>query len=88
MPVSAGYIDFVRLMDRCTLILTDSYSNIVRLIDIISALDVETVDTVLEIIQLRFASADTIANNLSQVVTQTPSRRRRWCAWPMPSESN
>jgi len=62
-----------------TLIVIDSYANIERLVDIIKSLDVETVDTVMEIIPLRYAAADTMAKNLSQVVTDRarPTSRRR-----------
>jgi general secretion pathway protein D len=62
-----------------TLIVIDSYANIERLMGIIQTLDVETVDTVMEIIPLRFAAADTMAKNLTQVVTDRarPAARRR-----------
>ncbi|GAB4277131.1 MAG: type II secretion system secretin GspD [Deferrisomatales bacterium] len=60
-----------------TLILTDSYSNIERLTDIIQSLDVETVDTVFEIISIRYASAETIAKNLSQAVVEKRRMPRR-----------
>lgn len=61
-----------------TLIVIDSYSNIERLVRIISALDVKTVDTVFKVIPLRYASAETMAKNLSQALTEkgrTPRRR-------------
>lgn len=60
-----------------TLILTDSYSNITRLVDIISSLDVETVDTVLEILRLEYASAEVMAKNISQIVTEKGRTARR-----------
>ncbi|HSH68915.1 MAG TPA: type II secretion system secretin GspD [Deferrisomatales bacterium] len=60
-----------------TLILTDAYSNIERLVDIISSLDVETVDTVLEIIRLTYASAEVMAKNVSQIVTEKGRTARR-----------
>ncbi len=60
-----------------TLILTDSYSNIERLLKIIRALDVKTVDTVFEVIPLRYAAAETMAKTLSQALTDKGKTRRR-----------
>lgn len=60
-----------------TLIVIDSHANIERLLEIIRSLDVETVDTVLEIIPMRFASADTMAKNLAQVVADRSRQVRR-----------
>ncbi|MBE0616404.1 MAG: type II secretion system secretin GspD, partial [Proteobacteria bacterium] len=61
-----------------TLIVIDSYTNIERLLEIVRSLDVETVETVLEIIHLRYAAAETMAKNLAQVVTdRTRTARRR-----------
>jgi general secretion pathway protein D len=60
-----------------TLILTDSYSNIQRLVDIIESLDVETVDTVLEILRLKYASSEVMAKNISQIVTEKGRTARR-----------
>ncbi|WP_025323930.1 type II secretion system secretin GspD [Deferrisoma camini] len=60
-----------------TLILTDSLSNIERLVKIIDALDVKTVDTVFEVIPIRYAAAETLAKNLSQAVTQKGRTVRR-----------
>jgi general secretion pathway protein D len=60
-----------------TLIVIDSHANIERLLEIIRSLDVETVDTVLEIIPMRFASADTMAKNLAQVVADRTRQVRR-----------
>ncbi|NTU60070.1 MAG: type II secretion system secretin GspD [Deltaproteobacteria bacterium] len=51
-----------------TLIITDSYSNIERLGEIVHALDVDTVDSVLEIIPIRYAAAENIAKTLLQTV--------------------
>lgn len=61
-----------------TLIVIDSNANIERLLDIIRALDVETVSTVLEIIPMRYAAADAMAKNLTQVIADrgTAARRR------------
>ncbi|GAB6063677.1 type II secretion system secretin GspD [Deferrisoma palaeochoriense] len=60
-----------------TLILTDSLSNIERLVKIIEALDVETVDTVFEVIPIRYAAAETLAKNLSQAVVEKGRTARR-----------
>ncbi len=60
-----------------TLIITDSYANIERLIEIVEALDVETVDTVFEIIPVEYASAEVMAKNLAQVVSQGRTTRAR-----------
>lgn len=53
-----------------TLIITDSYTNIERVAEIIAALDVETVDTVLEIIPIRYAAAEAISRSLLQTVAE------------------
>lgn len=60
-----------------TLIVIDSNANIERLLDIIRALDVETVSTVLEIIPMRFAAAETMAKNLTQVIADRGVQARR-----------
>jgi general secretion pathway protein D len=60
-----------------TLIVIDSNANIERLLEIIRALDVETVSTVLEIIPMRFAAAETMAKNLTQVIADRGVQARR-----------
>ncbi len=60
-----------------TLILTDAYSNIERLVEILSALDVETVETTFQIIQLRYAAADAVAKSLSQAIVERGRSSRR-----------
>ncbi|MDW7709278.1 MAG: type II secretion system secretin GspD [Deferrisomatales bacterium] len=60
-----------------TLIVIDSHANIERLLEIIRSLDVETVDTVLEIIPMRYASAEIMAKNLAQVVADRTRQVRR-----------
>ena len=65
-----------------TLIITDAYSNIERLIEIIQALDVETVETVLEIIPVRYASADAISKSLTAAFAAGAPARGRAPARP------
>lgn len=60
-----------------TLILTDSLSNIDRLVKIIEALDVETVDSVFEVIPIQYAAAETLAKSLSQAVVEKGRAARR-----------
>ncbi len=60
-----------------TLIITDAYSNITRLAEIIQTLDVETVDTAIEIIHLQYAAAETLAKNVLQAITDKGSARTR-----------
>ncbi len=60
-----------------TLIITDAYSNITRLAEIIQTLDVETVDTAIEIIHLQYAAAEPLAKNVLQAITDKGSTRTR-----------
>ncbi|MBI5015431.1 MAG: type II secretion system secretin GspD [Deltaproteobacteria bacterium] len=73
--VSTGTGSLVPYAPTNTLILTDSYSNIERLAEILQALDVETVDTVMEIVQIKYASADTLAKSLAQAVAEKSQSR-------------
>lgn len=60
-----------------TLILTDAYSNIERLVEILTALDIETVQTTFQILQLRYAAADTVAKSLAQAIVEGGRTARR-----------
>lgn len=76
-----------------TLIVTDVSSNIHRLVRIIKELDVPGYETKITVAPLRYAAADTIATELSQVIEQVgevpgepPTPRRRAKAEIQPSE--
>lgn len=71
-----------------TLILTDAYSNIERLIEILGSLDVPTVDVVLEIIHLKFAAAESVAKNLAQAVVERGGAARRRPQARAPQQAN
>ena len=60
-----------------TLIIIDSYANIERVIEIVTALDVPVQGTSLEIIQLQYASADVVAKSVLQAVTDRAATTRR-----------
>jgi general secretion pathway protein D len=66
-----------------TVILTDSASNIQRILSIIEAIDVETYKQELAVIRLRYADAGTLSEQLSNIfggeasATATPARVRR-----------
>jgi general secretion pathway protein D len=74
--ISPGTGSLVAYPPTNTMILTDSYSNIERIVEILQSLDVETVDTVLEIVQVRYASADTLSKSLIQAVTEKSAAQR------------
>ncbi|PLX43969.1 MAG: hypothetical protein C0609_06805, partial [Deltaproteobacteria bacterium] len=62
------------------LIITEAYSNIERLIEILDAIDIETIDVDMKIVELKYAAADAVANVISQAITQsakTPRATRR-----------
>lgn len=58
------------------IIITDSNSNIERLLSIIEAVDVATPGVATEIVRLRFAEATAVANTLTQALTAAPGSKR------------
>lgn len=58
------------------LIITEAYSNIERLIEILDAIDIETVDVDMKIVELKYAAADAVANVISQAITQSAKSPR------------
>ncbi|MCW5198406.1 type II secretion system secretin GspD [Desulfobulbus sp. F3] len=58
------------------LIITDALSNINRLLEIITAVDVPTAGEVLEIIPLKYASAESIGRSIGQLFMQTANAKR------------
>ncbi len=59
------------------LILTESYSNIERMMGIISAIDVEGGGSTMEIIKVRYASVDAVSKILTQAVTDKSGKGKR-----------
>jgi general secretion pathway protein D len=81
-----------------TIILTDSGSNIRRILDILGSIDIETYKEDLTVIKLQHADAATLAQQISEIYgadvrgaaptpTRTRSRTRRTTTTPTPSAS-
>jgi general secretion pathway protein D len=62
------------------LIITDTKSNISRLMKIIEALDVPGTGEMITVIPLKNASAQTIATNMGQSSGQLPAQQEGQCA--------
>lgn len=67
------------------LIITDSNSNIERLMNIIQALDVPSPGVEMEIFRLSYADASSVSNTLSAALAQTGTKRRS-ARVPMPGQ--
>ena len=66
--ISSDQASLVSLASTNTLIITDSGSNVKRLMDIIKSVDKDTLGTVaIQVYQCRFASADNLASTLSDL---------------------
>lgn len=63
--------------DSGMLIITDVFSNIVRLKEIISAIDVPSVDQELVLIPLLYASADTVSKSIAQIFQRTAAKGKQ-----------
>ncbi len=73
-PLRSKHSSIVAYEPTNTLIITDAYSNIERLLGIIKAIDIEAVGPEMRIFQVKFASADTIAGILRQSVVESGGR--------------
>lgn len=82
-PLASKDASMVAYKPTNTVILTDAASNIRRILAILEAIDVETYKEELAVIQLRYADATTLAEQLSEIFqaetgqTAAPTTRRR-----------